>query len=178
MKKIILVLSLLILTAAPLVAQTYPRSTTLSASITSQQTTFVLASGTGVEANGALWIDAEFMPIVSCAVAACTTVNVNRTNGKPQPHASSTVVTVVSAAAKPNIMLAHSGAYRVGQCSTSTSSTPATALANFQFLPIFDVDTGDVFMCRRNGTGGAWVWNRLNVQAYNGELGSVWTAWP
>ncbi len=158
-------------------AQTYPRSTTLGAALTANARTVTLASGTGVEANGALWIDSEFIPVQSCANAACTLVNVMRTQ-KPIAHGNAAVVTVVSAAARPNIMLTTSAAWRVGQCSTSTSSIPATALAGFQYLPIYDIDQGYVYMCRRNGTGGTWVWNATNALAINGTAGSVWSAWP
>lgn len=178
MKKLILVLVALTLSVAPVSAQTYPRSTTLSANITATATNITIASGTGVAANGALWIDAEMIRVVACNNVACTNVNVNRTSGKPMAHASSAIVTVLSAAAVPNTMLPNSAAYRVGQCSTSTSSAASTALAGFQFLPIFDVDQGYVYMCRRNGTSGAWVWNRTIAQNINGTAGSEWTAWP
>lgn len=177
MKRTLLTLILLTLSVVASEAQTYPRSTTLAANLTANATVVSVASGTGIATNGALWIDAEFLPVTSCANAACTLVNVVRTQ-KAMAHASSTVVTVISSASRPNTMLAHSAAWREGQCSTSTSSLPSTALAGFQFLPIFDIDTGDVYMCRRNGDGGAWVWNKTNSQNFNGTAGSVWTAWP
>ncbi len=180
MKKLILTLTLVVLSVCVSEAQTYPRSTTLAANLTANAQVVSVASGTGIQANGALWIDSEFMPInVSnpCANAACTLVNVTRTQ-KAVAHANAAVVTVISAAARPNIMLTQSAAWRVGQCSTSTSSTPSTALAGYSFLPIYDIDTGWVYMCRRNGTSGAWVWNATNALAMNGTAGSVWTAWP
>lgn len=180
MTKTVVSLIAFLLFAGTVSAQTYPNSTTLSATISASDTVIPIASGTGVAANGALWIDSEFIPInvsAPCANTACTRVNVTRV-AKPQPHGSGTVVTVVSAAARPNIMLASSAAWRVGVCSTSTSGSPSTALANYQFLPIFDIDTGWVYMCRRNGTSGAWVWNATNALAMNGTTPSVWTAWP
>lgn len=177
MKRLLFSLVTLGLSVVAASAQTYPNSTTLSANLTASGTVVSLASGTGVAANGALWIDAEMLPITSCANAGCTRVNVTRV-AKPLAHASGEVVTVISASARPQTMLPTSAAWRQGQCSTSTSSLPATALAGYQFLPIFDIDTGNVYMCRRNGTNGSWVWNRLNAQNINGTAGSVWTAWP
>lgn len=178
MKKLISVLAILFsLAAASVSAQTYPNSTTLSASITSTDTVLRVASATGVVAGAGLLIDAEYMPVVSCANSACTAVNVRRVT-RPMAHASATVVTIVSPAARALTMLPTEGAFRVGQCSTSTSGAPATALAGFQFLPIFDIDTGDQYYCRRNGASGAWVWNRTSPQNINGTAASVPAAWP
>lgn len=178
MKKILvaLVVTLGLLAVAPVTvtAQTYLRTTTLSTSITSTQTTFAVASATGVAAGGALFVDAEFMPISAVSGTSVTVVRAQR----PIAHAASAVVIVASAAAKAYTMLTHSAAYRIGQCSTSTSVVAATALAGFSYLPIIDIDTGDMYMCRHNGVGGSWVWNRTNVQNINGTAGSVPTSWP
>lgn len=181
-KTLVSLIAILLLCAASVSAQTYPRATTLSANITASTTVIPIASGTGVEANGALWIETEMIPITSCANAACTRVNVIRSL-KPMAHGSGENVLVVSAAARPNIMLAASAAYRVGQCSTSSGQSLAamsasTALTAYQFLPIFDIDNGFVYMCRRNGTGGLWVWNRTIAQNINGTAASLWIAWP
>ena len=178
MKRILIVLvALVTLSAVPVSAQTYLRTTTLTNAITATQTQFILASGTGVAAGGGLYIDHEFIPILSCAVAACTTVNVARSQ-KPNAHGAAAVVYVASVAAKPFTILTHMGAQRAGVCSTSTSGSPATALAGIQYLPIIDIDTGDQYNCRRNGTNGTWVWNVTNVLNVNGTAGSSPTAWP
>lgn len=175
-KTLITLISALALSQAAF-AQTYTTMTTLSAAVTVSDRQIRLASGTNVQAGGALFVDWEYMDVQSCANSACTIVNVNRTQ-KPAAHASAANVFVATQAMKPNVMLSHDGARRAGQCSTSTSSTPATALAAYQYLPIIDIDTGDVYNCRRNGLSGTWVWNRTNVQTFNGEAGSVPTAWP
>lgn len=181
MKKTLLALIALTLLAAPVSAQTYPRVTTLAGNLSANGQVVSLASGTGIQANGALFIDAEFIPInVSnpCANTACTLVNVTRV-GKPITHAASANVYVISAAAKPVIMLTASAAQRAGQCSTSTSNAPATALAGFSFLPIFDIDgSGAQYYCRRNGTAGTWVWNVTYPYNINGTAGSQPLAWP
>ncbi len=161
-------------------AQTYPNSTTLSASITATQTQIRLASGTGVARGGAVFIDQEYMDVQSCTTTACTTVNVTRVK-KQAAHGSGAKVTVVSVAGKPQSMLTHNAAFRAGQCSTSTSSVATTALVptltGLTYLPIIDIDTGDFYFCRRT-TGGRWEWVVTNVQGYNALDGSIWTAWP
>lgn len=175
MKKLLFVLAFILSFAAvPLQAQTYLTNTTLSASITATQTTLTVASATNIAAGGALFIDHEVMSVVS---VSGTTITVTRTQ-RPQAHASSAVVYVATVAQRPFVLLTHDGARRMGQCSTSTSSTPATALASIRYLPLIDIDTGDFYNCRRNGASGSWVWNVTNVQALNGEAGSVPTAWP
>lgn len=177
MKQLLATFVTVLLLVASASAQTYPRSTTLGAAMTAAARTATLASGTGVEADGALWIDSEFIPIQSCANSACTLVNVARTQ-KPIAHGNAAVVTVISKAARPRIMLTASAAWRSGQCSTVASSLPSAALVGFDYLPIYDIDQGYVYMCRRNGTSGTWVWNRTIADNINGTAGSVWTAWP
>lgn len=183
MKRIVFVLVALTLSAAPSLAQTYPTMTTLSSAVAGGSSTqpppgqLRLTSGTNVQAGGALFVDQEYMDITGCANAACTIVNVNRT-ARPAAHAAGAVVFVATQAMKPNIMLRSAGAYRVGQCSTSTSSSPATALGGlYQYLPLIDIDTATVYNCRRIA-GGVWTWVRTNVQAMNTLDGSVPTAWP
>lgn len=175
MKKIIFVLAFILSFAAVEVqAQTYLTNTTLSAAITATQTTLTVASATNIAAGGALFIDHEVLEVVS---VSGTTITVSRTQ-RPAAHASSAVVYVATVAQRPFVMLSHNGARRMGQCSTSTSSTPSVALASIRFLPIIDIDTGDFYNCRRNGASGTWVWNVTNVQTVNAEAGSVPTAWP
>lgn len=173
MKKILLALTLLIFAAGPVSAQQYVTTTTLSGAITSSATQLTLASGTNVQAGGALYIDQEFIPITSCQNASCTIVNVARTN-KPAAHVSSQQVFVATVALKPLIMLTHSAAFRVGQCSTSTSSVRSTALANIVALPIIDIDQATVYDCRKNGTGGTWVWNAILLYKVNSVDASTW----
>lgn len=175
MKKIIAIAILLgTLAAVDVQAQDYLSNTTLSANITATQTVFAVASATDIEAGGGLYVDHEYMPVIS---VSGTTVTVARTH-RPARHSASAVVYVATRAQRPFTMLTHDGARRSGQCSTSTSNQPSTALAEYRYLPIIDIDTGNFYGCRRNGAGGTWVWNVTNVQALNGEAGSVPTAWP
>ena len=180
MKKTLIVLvSVLTLTAASAFAQTYPNSTTLSAAITATQTSFRVVSATGVAADGGLIIDNEYMGVVSVSGTLVTVTRVNR----PAIHGSGTAVTVFSAAARAQSLLSGGAAepLRSGQCSASTSSSAATALApsltGVSYLPIVNIVTGDFYMCRRV-TGGLWKWVKLNTQGFNSIDGSVWVAWP
>lgn len=175
MKKILFALAVIFLYAAPVAAQNYLTNTTLSASINSSQTTFTVASATDVEAGGALFIDHEYMDVVS---VSGTRVTVSRTQ-KPAAHASGAVVYITTRAEKPLAMLTHNGARRMGICSTSSSVIASTALATVTggILPIIDIDTGDLYGCRR-GANSAWLWVITNAQTYNGEAGSVPTTWP
>lgn len=170
MKKILFVLAVILALSVPATAQQYLTTTTLSASITASQTQFQLASATNVQVGGALYIDQEFMPILA---VSSTTVTVSRTN-KPAAHAASAQVFVATAALKPLTMLTSTAAKRTGQCSTSTVSVRSTALASIAALPIIDIDTGNIYDCRHNGVGGAWVWNVINVQKFNSVDGSTW----
>lgn len=172
-KTLIALVALLTLAAVPVSAQTYLTSTTLNGSITATQTQIRVASATNVQANGGFYIDHEFMPVVSVSGTLVTVVR----NQRPTAHGSGAVVLIASAANRAFTMLTTNGAQRAGQCSTSTSSSAATALAGINYLPIIDIDTGNVYNCRRV-TGGLWLWTYTNVQGLNALDGSVPTAWP
>lgn len=170
MKKLLLILAILTLFAGPVAAQQYVTTTTLSSAVTATQTQITVASATNVQAGGAFYIDQEFIPILS---VSGTTATVSRTN-RPAAHASGQQVFVATATLKPLIMLTHSAAFRVGVCSTSTSSVRSTALAGIVALPIIDIDQATVYDCRRNGTNGAWVWNALLLYQLNAAAATTW----
>lgn len=174
MKKILFALVAVAFLAVPASAQTYLTDTTLSAAITATQTQFTVASATDIEAGGALYIDHEYMDVVS---VSGTRVTVSRTQ-RPTAHVSGSVVYVATRAQKPRVMLPHDGARRAGTCSTSTSYVASTALATVSggILPIIDIDTGNIYGCRRVGDG--WQWVYTNVQDLNGAAGSTPTVWP
>ena len=171
MKKLILVLALLVLTAAPLSAQTFLTNTTLSSPVTSTtQNQWVVASATNIEVGGQLYVDQE---VVTVTAVSGTTITVFRSQ-RPMLHSASAVVFVATKAQSRTNFVTHDAARRSGVCSTSTSSANATALAGM-ILPVVDTDTGDMYGCRRNGAGGSWVWNITNVVGLNGA-GSLPTA--
>ena len=170
MKKLILIASILILAAVPVSAQTFLTNTTLSAATNATQTQVTLAADTNVAAGGVLFVDHEVMQIVSYN----TTTNVATVIRGPRPaaHGNAAVVFVGTAAQKNTNFVPHENAIsRAGLCSSSTSSTSATALSGMT-LPVIDIITGDMYGCRRNGTGGTWVWNVTNVTGINGA-GSI-----
>lgn len=171
MKKLILTLLVALSLAVPVSAQTFLTNTTLSNAVTTTtETRWVLASATGVEVGGQLFVDTE---LVTVTAISGTTVTVTRF-GRPGAHASGAVVFVATKAQSQTNFLPHSAALRSGVCSYSTVSFNATALAGMT-LPFVDTDTGDMYGCRRNGSGGSWVWNVTNVVGLNGA-GSVPTA--
>lgn len=170
MKKLCLTLLVALALAAPVSAQTFLTNTTLSAAATADQRTLALTSATGVEVGGQLYIDWE---LVTVTAISSTTVTVNRFQ-RPAAHASGAVVFIATKAQSQTNFLTHNAAMRAGVCSSVASSTNSVALAGMT-LPFVDVDTGDMYGCRRNGSSGSWVWNVTNVTGFNGA-GSVPTA--
>lgn len=176
MKKLLIALVALVTFAAvPASAQTYLTTTTITAAVNATQTTVPLNATTSVAAGSALYIDHELMQVtaINTTTKIATVIRAQR----PAAHANAAVVYVATSAQKTTNFITHQAAIaKAGVCSSSTSSTPATALSG-QILPFVDTDTGDIYGCRRNGTGGTWVWNITNVTGYNGA-GSIPTAWP
>ena len=171
MKKVLFALLVLLSVSVPVSAQTYLTNTTLSSAVTSTtQTNWVLASATGVEVGGQLYVDQE---LVSVTAISGTTITVRRSQ-RPMLHAASAVVFVATKAQSQTNFLPSAAAKRSGACSFSTSYFNAAALAGMT-LPFIDTDTGDIYGCRRNGAGSSWVWNVTNVVGINGA-GSVPTA--
>lgn len=164
MKKLILSLLVALSLAVPVSAQTFLTNTTLSASVTTTtERVFSVASATGIEVGGQLYVDNE---LVTVTAISGTNITVNRFQ-RPMLHASGAVVFVATKAQAATNFLPNSSAVRSGACSFSTSSTNATALAGM-VLPIVNTDTGDMYGCRRNGASGSWVWNVTNVVSFNG----------
>lgn len=173
MKRLILVLTLVTLAAVPVSAQTYLTDTTLSSAVTSAtQSRWVLASATGVEVGGQLFVDHELVTVLA---VSGTTVTVQRFQ-RPAAHAAAAVVYVATKAQASTNFLPNSAARRAGVCSSVASSTPSVALVGLT-LPFIDTDTGNIYGCRRNGSGGSWVWNITNVVGENGA-GSIPIEWP
>ena len=169
--RILILVALVTLAAVPVSAQTFLTNTTLSSAVSStSQDRWVVASATGMEVGGSLYVDQE---LVTIRAISGTTISVNRFQ-KPMLHASGAVVFIATKAQAVSNFLTCSAALRSGACSFSTSYANPTALAGLT-LPIVDTDTGDMYNCRRNGTGGTWVWNVTNVVGFNGA-GSIPTA--
>jgi len=182
MRSLLITLALLI--AVPLAAQTYLTATTITAAMSVNSTTATVNSTTNVAAGGYLYIDHELMRIT----AVNTTTKIVSLNRQLQvaptkiaAHGSGAIAYVITAAQAPTNALSHDAAVMAGQCSTSTSSSSTVALTpvltGYRFLPVLDVEWGDFYGCRRV-TGGLWTWVRYNIQGYNTLDGSLPTAWP
>ena len=171
MKNILIALFVLLVSVLPVQAQTYLDDTTTTAALTASSTDNVvaLASVTGVAVGGYLYIDHELMQVRSINGLRVT---VNRATApaatKPAAHGSGSVVYVANAARAAVTMLPSAAAQRAGRC----------VLSDYQYLPIIDVETGDMYACRYAASGSTFMtWLRLNVQGLNGA-GSITTAWP
>jgi predicted ABC-type sugar transport system permease subunit len=95
MKTFILSLALFLLSALPVSAQTYLRSTTLSAAITNVQSQFNVASATGITVNQTvLFVNTEAM-LVTGLSGTLVTVTRGYQGTLPVSHPTSTTVVVV-----------------------------------------------------------------------------------
>ena len=132
-----LLLSVLVSTSA--LAQTYLTSTTNSAAINSTQTSFGVASASGIAAGGALYVNREYMTVRS---VSGTTITVARgqSGTVANAHGASQTVIISPAAAIPTVVSANDPAqtFGMGTCT----------LTAHQYLPIINVTTGNVWLCR------------------------------
>lgn len=158
MKKLILILTLLILSAVPLSAQTYLTTTTTTAAIGAAvvpNQTITVSSATDIEVGGSLYIDHELMGVVA---VSGTRITVSRTQ-RPGAHVSGSRVIVAKTSQKASTMLSHEAAQRlVGGCTASS----------YQYLPLIDTDLGNVYLCWARLSGESAQWSYTNVQAFNG----------
>lgn len=145
MKTLITLIALLVLLSVGTAsAQTGITDTTLNGAITATQTSIVVTSATGFAANQTLYVDGEFMTVLSTYVSG-TTVPVVRTNN-PSSHLTLAVVYVVPTGARVGRKL-------VGSCVRGTSLGTAFTLA-------FNMSNGDVGRCA--GTLGSRTWRWTN----------------
>lgn len=154
MKKILFTLLVVLALAAPVSAQTSLTSTTLSSAVTNSQSFVVVASATGVAVGGALYVDHELMKVTA---VSGTRITVTRQQA-PAAHAASSTVIVVPVAAVPLAL-------------TTVDPRPgACTMSNYQFLPIINTDSGNVWLCRFIGTAvTSRVWAATNITAINGQ---------
>ncbi len=141
MKRIIIsLLAALLLTSGVASAQTYSRSTTLGAAVTSTSANVVaVASATGITANTTgLWVDNEFM-VVNRVNGLQISVQRGSNGSVAQTHATSAVVVVQPVIATVSTTLS-------GSCTAS----------NYQYLPLLNPATGDLWLCRSS------VWKGTN----------------
>lgn len=158
MKRIYAGLLVALLWSVPVAAQTYLTSTTLSNAIDATQTSFAIASATGVAAGGALYFDREYVTVRS---VSGTTVTVNRGQAGTvaNSHTASRTVIVIPAAAIPTVITDRAPAQNagVGGCSITA----------YRFLPIIQVTTGDVWLCRWVSNVRVWAATNETLVTYN-----------
>lgn len=158
MTRIVLGLLVALALVSPVSAQTYLTSTTNSAAISASQTTFALASTTGVAAGGALYIDREYM-----SVRAVSGLNVTVVRGQAgttaNAHTATRTVIVIPAAAVPTVV-------------TATDPTPITGVGGctpsaHRYLPIINVTSGNVWTCRWVDNVRVWAATNNTLITYN-----------
>lgn len=166
MKKLILILALLTIAAVPVSAQTYLTTTTLSTAVTSTSANeIVVASATTAEAGGAVYVDHEQMTIISVSGTRLRVQRgANGTNSTTH-NASAVVIIAPKAALRGNFP---GGVFT--QLSRSGLSGSCTA-SNYEYLPIVDVSTGNVYLCWAQGASGpnaSRLWHATNTVSING----------
>jgi hypothetical protein len=157
MKRMILGLIAALLVSVPASAQTYLTSTTLSAAVNASSSTFVVVSATGIAAGGGLYVDREFVTVRS---VSGTTITVARgqSGTTATAHGSGRTVIIVPAAALSTVI-------------SNTDPTPFDGVgtctaSNHRYLPVINVTSGNVWLCRYTTAGQtATIWAATNVAA-------------
>lgn len=162
-----LILAVGLFLSVPASAQTYLTSTTLSNATTASQTSFVVASASGIVAGGGLYVDREFMTVRS---VSGTTITVSRgqSGTVANAHGASRTVIIFPVAAIPTAV-------------SSTDPSPVDGVGTctpgaHQYLPIVNVTNGNVWLCRFTAAAqAARVWAATNnvLITYNSLLINV-----
>lgn len=164
MKRIVMGLLLaLTLVSVPVSAQTYLTSTTNSAAMSASATTFAVASASGIAVGGGLYINREYMSVRAVS-GTNVTVQRGQAGTTANAHGASQTVIIIPAAAVPTVI-------------TSTDPSPVNGVgtcsaAQHQYLPIINVATGNVWLCRYVSAASAIVWAATNqtLITYNSLL--------
>jgi hypothetical protein len=161
--KIFRIVSLMALIAVGLAstaqAQTFAGTTTLSAAMTSTQTTMVVASATGFAAGKYVYIDAEVVQIASSYSGSGTTIPIQRGQNGTAAAAHATSERVIVGV---GMHFQQSNPFYGAAC------TPGQAQA--AYLPWINVPDGLVWMCVSN----AWRATSTSIITYN----SIPTSFP
>jgi hypothetical protein len=146
--RIVLGLVLALFLSVPAWAQTYLTSTTNSAAITSTQTTFAVASATGIAAGGALYVDREWMPVRSVSGVNITVLR-GQAGTVANAHGASRTVVIIPVAAVALVpqRVEPAGSTGLGTCT----------VANHRFLPYINLTNGNLWLCL------ASVWKATNA---------------
>ncbi len=145
MKRILSVLSLLLLVTAPALAQTATTQTTLSGAITSNQTTFTVASATGISAGSQLFF-ADSNEAVLVASISGTTVTANQ-RGVDGTSASAHPTGVIIFASPGGSPSPSSASPFIHGAPIKAPAGNTCVRASQQVLPLIDVDSGNIWDC-------------------------------
>ena len=159
MKRLLIALvAILLLSAVPASAQTYLSSTTLSSAVSSEsQGYFLLASTANVSVGDFLYVDNELARVTKIPVSG--RVELIRET-LPQQHLSGATVVIVKPAATI-------GYDPVGKCTA----------ASYRYLPLINVNNGNVWLCRPTVIGGSnvtvWMGTNPRILTFNSLLLSL-----
>lgn len=165
--RLLTVLALLTGFAGLASAQTYNTTTTLTNAITDRvctNRTITVGSTTGWTAGMQAYIDWELFIVNS--IPSSTTAVVQRcvSSTPPQLHSASSVVFWGAASMFAQRDTDNQGRKLAGACTAS----------DYQFLPIIDVTTGRVYLCRAFNSSGVtpaqWTWTNSQLGTYNSLL--------
>ena len=160
--RVVLGLVVALCLSAPVSAQTYLSSTTNSAAINATQTSFTVASATGIAAGGALYVNRELMSVRSVSGTVVTVVR-GQSGTVANAHGASQTLIVIPSAAVPSVVSANdpSPLNGFGACSRT----------EHRYLPIINVTNGNVWLCRPSGSStGIWMGTNAAPLTYNSLL--------
>lgn len=166
LKRVVSVLALLLtiglVAGRPAAAQTYNTSTTVATAVTSYtNTSLAVASVTGMAVGNYVYVDHELMRIT--AINTTTKILTVVRSQTPSLHSASAVVFWGPGSMFVSGPVDNQGHPLSGACTAS----------NYPYLPLIDVNTGNVYLCRAFNASGVtaaqWTWT--NQQ--NGTLNSL-----
>lgn len=168
LRSLSIVLGLLLGLAVSATAQTYNATTTLTTAITDRtcnNRTITVASTSGWVAGMQAYLDSELLNINS--VPSSTTAVVARCTAStpPELHAASSVI-FWGPVTMFQIGATDGQSHRLfGRCTVT----------DYPFLPLIDILTGNVYLCRAFGTAAPntsaqWTWTNNQLGTYNSLL--------
>ena len=163
MKRVVHGLILALLVSVPVSAQpaaqpTHLVTTTNTPAITSTQTSFALGAVTGLAAGAAIYVDRELMSIRSVSGLTVTVVR-GQAGTVANSHTAGRTVILIPVAAVPTVTTSVDPA--------QTSGVGGCTVTNYQYLPIINVTTGNVWLCRWVDNVKVWAATNATLVTYN-----------
>ncbi len=160
-----LILAVALFLSVPVSAQTYLTSTTNTNAVTASQTTWVVGSNTGMAVGGALYVNREYVTITAVTGTTGVTVRRGQVGTVANAHGASQTVIIIPVAAVPTV-------------TTNIDPTPidgvgTCTLTAHQYLPIINVISGNIWLCRYTAaaqTSRVWAATNQTLVTYNSIL--------